>query len=551
MSWPYPPQTVQWAFIALFSLPCQGFGAHIFQRCPPSMQFLQMWNILGMCGSWFECCACLHQLSSWFTIYNSRLRNVPVNMSLNSAYLRPVWCFKVKIFFFILSEILQQNACTEVVDIDPQFLKHEMSSLDRHDTEPPQIKDEQEELCVSQNGEQLKMEQEADAFVFFSAYEESEPGAEQFEMTGNHSGRKQQRSGPITDQDPKPSKMHCRSNKKNKSAGSNIKCDPRVKYLGFTSKLQMHLRQNAGEKQHVCEICGKRFAYKSIRDKHARIHAEETPYLSLKLDLNSQASADAAERPHSCPTCGKRFRCARVLKAHLKTHSGEKPFLCKTCGKRFTYRSVLKNHITIHTGEKPYPCNTCGRRFSRLPLLESHLHVHTGEKPFSCKTCGKRFAYRSVLKSHIKIHTGERPYSCDMCGKKFSGSSGLKSHLRIHTGEKPYACDTCGRRFTRSATLKSHLRVHTGEKPFSCQECGKCFTVRCSLMRHMSVHTGEKPYCCQECSKCFTDKNTLMRHMRIHTGEKPYRCETCGKAFRNAGNLNVHLRNHKAEDFVM
>lgn len=109
MRWPYSPQTVQWAFIAPFSLPCQGFGAHRFQQCPPSMQFLLMWNILGMGGSWFGCCACLHQLSNWFTIYNSRLCNIPVNMSLNSAYLRPVWCFKVQIFFLSF-----QRSCSKM-----------------------------------------------------------------------------------------------------------------------------------------------------------------------------------------------------------------------------------------------------------------------------------------------------------------------------------------------------------------------------------------------------------------------------------------------------
>lgn len=99
MSWPYPPQTVQWAFIASFSPPCQGFGAHKFQWRPPSMQFLQMWNILGMVDHYSSV---VHvYISSWFSIYNSRLCNVPVNMSLNSAYLRPVWCFKVQIFFFL------------------------------------------------------------------------------------------------------------------------------------------------------------------------------------------------------------------------------------------------------------------------------------------------------------------------------------------------------------------------------------------------------------------------------------------------------------------
>lgn len=533
---------VEWAFICPLDL----------LRRLPSMRFPQTWDILGMGWSWFICW--LLSTIQGCVMFRKTLSDL-CRSKASTMCLHDFQVFQVQMSIFLLSEILQQNAYTEVVGIEPQLMSRESSRLVQHTPEHQQIKVEQEELYVSQKGEQLKLKQEADAFAFISAYVGSDHGAELFEMTENHSGRKQQDSGSITYLQPKPSKMHCRSNQ-SKPVSSNVKCDPRVKYLGFTSKLQMHLRRNAGEKLHLCEICGKRFAYKLIRDKHVRIHAVENPYLfqtpcSLKLDLNSKTSTDEDEKSLSCPTCGKRFRSTRVLKAHLKTHSDDKPFLCHTRGERFTHSLVLKKHVTIHTGEKPYPSNTRRRRFSQPPLLESHLRVHAGEKLFLCKTCGKRFASRALLKGHAKVHTGERPYSCDICAKTFTTSSGMRSHLRIHTGEKPYICDTCGRRFSRSATLKCHLRVHTGEKPFSCEECGKCFTVRCSLLRHMSVHTGEKPFCCQECSKCFTDKNTLMRHMRVHTGEKPYACETCGKAFRNIGNLNVHIRNHRMDALVM
>ncbi|KAL3062592.1 hypothetical protein OYC64_002406 [Pagothenia borchgrevinki] len=73
------------------------------------------------------------------------------------------------------TEVPQQHVWNEEeVLTDQQLCSQERnSSLDQEDPEPPQIKEEQEELCTSQEEEQLELKQETDVFMVTLTDEES------------------------------------------------------------------------------------------------------------------------------------------------------------------------------------------------------------------------------------------------------------------------------------------------------------------------------------------------------------------------------------------
>ncbi|XP_040050648.2 uncharacterized protein LOC120830209 [Gasterosteus aculeatus] len=364
-------------------------------------------------------------------------------------------------------ELPQSRVCKEEeVLCDQQLCLQERNpSLDQEDPDPPQIKEEQEELCSSQEGEQLEPKQEADTFTLTPTCEETDHSDDETPFL--NPDRSQSES------ETEPPASTCTS-----WLDEEIDCE-RFVVPEPNNNNKEPLKQilaPPGDKTFLCETCGNYFQHKKSLLAHVRkVHSVDQPYVC---------------------TGGKRFIHESVFQIHKRVHSDEKPFSCKTCGKFFKFSSGLKGHMLIHTGERPYSCKTCGKAFTRNSHLKSHMRIHTGESPYSCVTCGKTFPTTSHLKYHIGSHTGEKPHPCITCGKTFPTKSHLKVHTRVHTGEKPHSCITCGKTFSQASSLRPHIRIHTGEKPYCCITCGKAFTRNSHLKSHTRIHTGEKPYCC-------------------------------------------------------
>ncbi|XP_049906917.1 zinc finger and BTB domain-containing protein 40-like [Epinephelus moara] len=408
-------------------------------------------------------------LEEIFGVFEKTIVEYEEEINRQRRLLDMVWNPEVKLHRI---ELPQQHVCKQEEVLTDQ---ERTSSLDQENPEPPQIKEEEEELCTSQEGEQLELKEEADTFMLTPTHEESDHGEDQtldcstVETQSVVMEKPQSYISVLSSVVPEPTFDHqllCHDSHvaesqdqtrgKHEDSGSTRDAEPEPQNHHHTSishcinvytptMTTTHCTSQTVKNSFKCDTCEKAFRYKSLLQRHLIIHT--------------------GEKPHSCDTCGKRFSRTSILNAHMRTHTGQKPYSCNTCGKRFSQTSTLSAHIRIHTGEKPYSCNTCGKRFSRTSLLNSHSTVHTGKKPHTCNTCGKRFSRPSLLNAHATVHTGEKPYSCNTCGKRFSRTKQLNAHLRVHTGEKPYSCKTCGKRFSWTSQLKNHRKVHVGENP--------------------------------------------------------------------------------------
>ncbi|XP_022602892.1 zinc finger protein with KRAB and SCAN domains 1-like [Seriola dumerili] len=253
------------------------------------------------------------------------------------------------------------------------------SSLDQEDPEPPHIKEEQEELWTSQEGEQLQGLEEADItkFTFTPVPVKSEDDDDE--------------------EKPQSSQLHQSQTEENREA------EPPA------SSSTEHMETEADG-----EDCGGPGPDRnSDPDRHLQPGSDDKASDSCEpketRELQSGINNDVPVSDMGC-NIGKLYRCSE-------------------CEKSFGSLAYLKLHMRCHTGEKPYRCPVCRKCFSWSGRLQKHLRIHTGEKPFSCPECGKGFGESGNLKVHMRIHTGEKPYICSACGKRYRQKGSLTKHL--------------------------------------------------------------------------------------------------------------------------
>ncbi|KAL8566326.1 hypothetical protein ACOMHN_050444 [Nucella lapillus] len=149
------------------------------------------------------------------------------------------------------------------------------------------------------------------------------------------------------------------------------------------SEYKHHTDEHRAIRPHLCSHCGQAFSSMTLLKQHADKHGQ---------------------KQFVCELCGKAFRKKGEHKMHLMTHQTVKPFPCPLCERSFVSRSKLQLHNSIaHLRLRPHTCPECDAGFTSVTYLKDHVRfAHTTERPFACSLCLARFAAKRFLKLHLK-----------------------------------------------------------------------------------------------------------------------------------------------------
>ncbi|XP_036953014.1 zinc finger protein 135-like [Acanthopagrus latus] len=408
-----------------------------------------------------------------FAVFRKTIVEYEEEIARQCRLLDIVWKPEIKLHRI---ELPQQHVCKEEELLSDQ---ERNSSLHQEDPEPPQIKEEQEEICTSQEGEQLVLDQETDS-------------DQKVGVNGDF--------GSTTDAETKLQVEHHES-----TSHSNNKWLPQQ---------HVYMKEEEGPANSSLD---------HEQPEPPQIKEEEEEQLVLKQEPDTFMSTPTYEKsdpkrdetllvnPDKSQSAAEEEPPANMSISWVKHESDdENSDASELMNKQIVHNMYLAEsrdqtegeHGGISDSPGPKKPQSPSKDVCSLNLSEIHCNTVTGKRSFKCDTCGKDFKCWSKLNIHKRIHTGEKPYSCSTCRKRFSQTSGLKAHRRIHTGERPYSCNTCGKRFNQTSVLNTHIRIHTGEKPYSCEICGREFRYSGDLNVHIRrAHTGESRIAATNVSK--------------------------------------------------
>jgi len=135
-----------------------------------------------------------------------------------------------------------------------------------------------------------------------------------------------------------------------------------------------------GVKIPECSLCKLLFRTPEDYAAHfAQAHKEDFPYACIhcpKLfqtaSLLKQHARHHGDKNHVCQECGKAFVFNCTLLRHARIHTGVRPYTCVICSKSFIQPNNLTQHMATHSQHRIHECITCGDKFFRRDALVRH-----------------------------------------------------------------------------------------------------------------------------------------------------------------------------------
>ncbi|XP_018565299.1 zinc finger protein 808-like [Anoplophora glabripennis] len=273
-----------------------------------------------------------------------------------------------------------------------------------------------------------------------------------------------------------------------------------------------HMDQH-GETTVRCNLCQEFSTYLGLKAHKRRMHQLLECRMCLKVIIGRSkmyyhykihhANANL-NKNHQCNICGKKYLMKTVLKYHYR-HRHEinvKNFKCRVCGKRFLTQYAITTHKKkVHNLGVKLKCSKCDVILQTLKEVNEHKSTHVNEKskmpkPFKCRVCKKIFQCRKNYKTHVSLKVcvnlfvkQRRLHACELCEKVFLKENHLRKHLDLHSGYK-YKCQFCSETSKIIKTIQRHVKVHhPNKKVYWCEFCGEAFDIQSKYETHSSLHT--------------------------------------------------------------
>jgi DNA-directed RNA polymerase subunit RPC12/RpoP len=121
--------------------------------------------------------------------------------------------------------------------------------------------------------------------------------------------------------------------------------------------------------------------------------------------LFPQSSNASGKKSYSCQMCSKRFKWRSHWKSHERIHTGERPFQCEICGKAFTRSDGLQSHKKVHL-KITKPCAATNQPHYVLANNNAEEEIKQ-DSILICAYCGRTFSSIAGYDRHKeKKHKG-------------------------------------------------------------------------------------------------------------------------------------------------